>query len=361
MSAVLARVRYLSANTGAMAPALDQGAVGNQTDVWPDEVNAGRVLVPSGRRYSLQTLGFSAHLADAIAANTAVAQVPGAAVNCGLAKLTINGTDRAEIRVQGNSLPAGSGWEDMTQFWQSSNNLPLNFHNGFTVPSGEVIAVSVTPGVATPTEWRASIVGMESGAVVFLAGDPMTYSTTAGQVVLTYTPSSTFTMMGFRVEGQVIGPVMGVARSHADGLTAIDFGRVGMEQSAVAPLADTAGAGLGYGVGGIFLNLWGMSFYPGQSFGLGVLPWSDDDDVWQLLAFGNDAPVADVGTFPAVGDVQQGSTYGPTGSEYTGTFAVPAEGDVRSGTTYGAGGTEFTGTLSAGGGGAGVVYLRRGR
>lgn len=96
-------------------------------------------------------------------------------------------------------------------------------------------------------------------------------------------------------------------------------------------------------------------------------------------------PAAGSGTFPAVGDVEAGVVYGPTdnltgtlalpaagdvdlgvgygasGTEFSGTLKQPAEADVRSGTQYGAGGTEFTGSLVAGGGGAGTVYLRRGR
>ena len=46
--------------------------------------------------------------------------------------------------------------------------------------------------------------------------------------------------------------------------------------------------------------------------------------------------------------------------EFTGTLEQPAEADVRVGTGYGENGTEFTGTLAPGGG-AGTVYLRRGR
>lgn len=37
----------------------------------------------------------------------------------------------------------------------------------------------------------------------------------------------------------------------------------------------------------------------------------------------------------------------------------PAEADVRSGVTYGPTGTDYTGTMT--GGGSGTVYLRRGR
>lgn len=57
------------------------------------------------------------------------------------------------------------------------------------------------------------------------------------------------------------------------------------------------------------------------------------------------------GTYPPVGDVDQGVVYGPNGNDYTGTLEQPAEADVKLGVQYGANGTEFTGTYAGGGGG----------
>jgi hypothetical protein len=62
-------------------------------------------------------------------------------------------------------------------------------------------------------------------------------------------------------------------------------------------------------------------------------------------------PPAGSGTYPPVGDVDQGVLYGPNGNDYTGTLEQPAEADVKLGVQYGAGGTEFTGTYAGGGGG----------
>lgn len=55
--------------------------------------------------------------------------------------------------------------------------------------------------------------------------------------------------------------------------------------------------------------------------------------------------------FPLEGDVDFGTNYGPTGTDYTGTLEQPVESDVLTGVQYGAGGTEFTGTATGGGGG----------
>lgn len=62
-------------------------------------------------------------------------------------------------------------------------------------------------------------------------------------------------------------------------------------------------------------------------------------------------PPTGAGTFPPVGDVDQGVVYGPNGNDFTGTLEQPAEADVKLGVQYGAGGTEFTGTYAGGGGG----------
>jgi hypothetical protein len=69
-------------------------------------------------------------------------------------------------------------------------------------------------------------------------------------------------------------------------------------------------------------------------------------------------PPAGSGTFPPVGDVDQGVLYGPNGNDFTGTLEQPIEADVKLGIQYGAGGTEFTGTYSGGGGGSGYSKSR---
>jgi hypothetical protein len=61
-------------------------------------------------------------------------------------------------------------------------------------------------------------------------------------------------------------------------------------------------------------------------------------------------PSTGSGTYPPVGDVDQGVIYGPNGNDFTGTLEQPAEADVKAGVQYGAGGTEFTGTYAGGGG-----------
>jgi len=69
-------------------------------------------------------------------------------------------------------------------------------------------------------------------------------------------------------------------------------------------------------------------------------------------------PPTTSGTYPPVGDVDQGVLYGPNGNDYTGTLEQPVEADVKLGVSYGAGGTEFTGTYAGGGGGGGYSKSR---
>lgn len=61
------------------------------------------------------------------------------------------------------------------------------------------------------------------------------------------------------------------------------------------------------------------------------------------------------GVYPAVGDVDSGVIYGPSGTDYTGTLEVPGQPDVLLGVQYGADSTEFTGEAVAGGGGVFII------
>ena len=91
-----------------------------------------------------------------------------------------------------------------------------------------------------------------------------------------------------------------------------------------------------------------ITLKPGE--GLAFIPFG----VLQYARFEVSATIRRIpasATFPAVGDVDNGVQYGPTGTDYTGTLVQPAEADVESGVSYGAGGTEFTGTYVGGGGG----------
>lgn len=86
----------------------------------------------------------------------------------------------------------------------------------------------------------------------------------------------------------------------------------------------------------------------GQGFALGLLtPGSVGQPMEAYFTFVQEDTGS--GTFPAVGDVDSGVTYGPTGADYLGTLAQPAIANVKAGVQYGAGGTEFTGTLAGGG------------
>jgi hypothetical protein len=88
---------------------------------------------------------------------------------------------------------------------------------------------------------------------------------------------------------------------------------------------------------------------PGQGFGVRRQNTSERCPAEIVVTFTvENEPI--VGTYPAEGDVDNtAADYGPTGTEYTGTFAVPAVGNVVDGVFYGAAGTEFEGTYVGGG------------
>lgn len=77
-------------------------------------------------------------------------------------------------------------------------------------------------------------------------------------------------------------------------------------------------------------------------------PVKDADAPINIYLYGRTPPSGGLGgaVFPAVGDVDAGVAYGPTGADYTGTLVKPAVGDVQQGVGYGAAGTELTGTFA---------------
>lgn len=104
----------------------------------------------------------------------------------------------------------------------------------------------------------------------------------------------------------------------------------------------------------------GVAYGPTGADYTGTLVKPAVGDVQQGVGYGA-AGTELTGTFawPGVGDVRLGIGYGASGVEYAGTLELPAEADVRNGTAYGAGGIEFTGTLVGGGGGTWIVRRSR--
>ena len=52
------------------------------------------------------------------------------------------------------------------------------------------------------------------------------------------------------------------------------------------------------------------------------------------------------GTYPSVGTVLSGTSYGPNGSDYTGNLTLPTTTNVLLGVQYGAAGTQYTGNIT---------------
>ena len=89
--------------------------------------------------------------------------------------------------------------------------------------------------------------------------------------------------------------------------------------------------------------------HPGEGFGVRRVGTSGNSPAEVTVCFTVEDEVVS-GVYPSEGDVDNtASDYGPTGTEYTGTFAVPSVGNVVDGVFYGAAGTEFEGTYVGGG------------
>lgn len=95
----------------------------------------------------------------------------------------------------------------------------------------------------------------------------------------------------------------------------------------------------------------GLVMREGQGIALLQRPNASAWGNYEVLIYFTNVYSPGSGVYPAVGDVDFGTNYGPSGTEYTGTLEQPAEADVLSGVQYGAGGAEFTGTATGGGGG----------
>ena len=108
----------------------------------------------------------------------------------------------------------------------------------------------------------------------------------------------------------------------------------------------------------------GIRINPGEGLGLlagrgGVLDFSTFHTYNLEATILHYPPDLGAAVYPDEGDVDSGITYGPTGTDYTGTLTLPTEAQVESGVGFGANGTEFTGSFAGGGGGTGTAFIRR--
>jgi len=275
--------------------------------------------------------------------------------NTGVAKVFLDSTAYSELRIQGQSqhlITAPTGWHDLTGDAYPANGVG-SFMGGLTITSAQTVSIRVTPLSATQTAWNCTIWGTLAGALVTNKARFLSYATTADQVALTYSPPSDFKLLGYNITGGVIGHVSGWHITEFAGLQSLDMGYMGMDDTTTVPM----GPNITFGAGAVWINTWGMKFYPGDSIGFRIAKNSADSSEWHQFVMGDDTVLTEgVGAaiYPAVGDVDLSVTYGPTGADYTGTLEQPAVGDVRNGTQYGAGGTEFTGTYVGSGGGNGL-------
>ena len=304
----------------------------------------GRYTVPAGQKARLKVLALAAG-----APYSTIGIANGSQRNLGRGFLVINGTTVFEYRQHGTSVYiGGQAAEDASAFWMPWCQL-WDFHDGIVIPAGQTIQIKVTPLEQAPTHWSGAIVGQEGGVLNSKKVNFTTTQTTADQVIFTYTPTTDYTLKHWRLEGIMIGSTIGFADVQVNGQVVMNIGRVGWDNGAEIFCNEQNTT---YGRGAVFINTWGMDFYPGESIGHGFTALMNDTNGEVTSCIWTDETSLTAGAvYPIEDNVEVGVTYGPTGSDYTGTVTLPAVGDVRSGTTYGADGTEFTGTLSAGGGG----------
>lgn len=223
--------------------------------------------------------------------STLAAGATSAAINTGVANIYINGTQVYEWRIQGASqhmITSPSGWEDLTGGAYPANGLTC-FGNGITVTSGQNLELRVTPASATRTLWRVSFFGVESGAAAIENANFLTYSTTADQVALLYTPAADMTLYGFEVTANQIGNVCGyhVVKFNGTDVGGI-IGYAGMDNTCPHPFPNAT-----FGSGGIWINTWGMKMFPGDSIGYAIGKNDAGGCEWHQFVFGKDVAMTE--------------------------------------------------------------------
>lgn len=284
-------------------------------------------VVPAGKKFTCKSIVLASH--------------PGmyygtiGTGRVGTCKLRVNGADKAEF------YPQAIGWSVPGGYCTSSQRLMTMglLHDGLTFANGDVVDIQIT---LTTTTRQVKAVGWFFGKETTGGADVevMTRADITGtgaKTVVTYTVGANgLTLLSYGVEFQMVDQAeVALAELMIGGKPIFDT-FITSEPTAktwdfymTIPLHD------------------GMVFYPGEEVRLDVADIHQSGDSFSMMVCGDEEPLAS-GTYPVAGDVDQGVSYGPTGTEYTGTLAQPAQGDVKKGVTYGAGGTEFTGTLEGG-------------
>ena len=228
MSTILEYVKYLvdtPDKVGDLGMRLE-GIPGIPT--YPEGVVVLNYKVPSGSYITLE--GITITCLNGQNQNSTIA--PATITNAGTAKIRVGGVDKMEFRLHAFSplagTPAGDG---ITQSWHNANQR-INFGDGITVPSGELIVTAAPAAANTGLVFFATIYSIASGVSYITKGKLIVNATTANQSIAEHKPGLDTEILSVDVEAVTTGAnIIKSGRIELNGSVIFEFGDMGNDNT----------------------------------------------------------------------------------------------------------------------------------
>jgi hypothetical protein len=239
-------------------------------------VKALAYTVPQSKRFRAASMTFS------IRPNTiGLANVAG--LNAGVWKAFIGASQLTECRFLDQPVPFPQGADEIVVPFYSAFQLP-SIGEGVVCPSGTALEVKVTPEQNTIVVWYVTVFGKTASGVDIKTARIVTSTTTENQVLLTYTPSTDYTILSITVSADMSAQYFGQARICLNGNQVAELPPMGMEPSTPTFAREDGYAGCG--MGALTIPLWGITFGEGDTFDFEPVSFTDDDARWTLMIAG---------------------------------------------------------------------------
>lgn len=249
-------------------------------------VSAGRYKPQSNKKCSMKTLSLSVRT-GLIGEASRNAEISGS-LNIGKWSAYIDSTQLTEYRNQWSSLPNVTGADECVVQNYNAFQLPSMGH-GIVVPSGSTFTIKCTPEQATNVVWYVTVFGKSGSTVDIQETIKLTATTTADQILLTYTPTSDWTILSIIVNIDVPGQLAGQAVINYNGFQILETPYIGLGESS-SNMFDDKGF-VGYGCGALNIPLWNIEFNQNDFIEFIPIPHCSDFSKWGLTIAGVESDV----------------------------------------------------------------------
>ena len=288
----ISRTHNDSSYIGTQHPNLDVTSGATET-VYLRGTSAGQYKVPDNTKCTLKMLSMAVRTGLVGQASRSV-EVAGT-VDCGKVTANIGSTVLFERRIQESTLPNTAGADELVSPFMNQNG-STGIGHGVIVPSGSTFTIKVTPAQNTNTIWTCTVFGKRGTTADIQGGTTLTATTTADQIILTYTPASDWTIMSIYVDAEVPAQLAGQATMQLDGQQIIETPYLGSGESTSNMFDIDSYCGIG--TGSLNIPLWGIELYPGESIGFTPIPFIGDKSTWTLLIAGTESSLGTGTTGP---------------------------------------------------------------